>query len=1074
MVIVLQSESRVKPTVLQSDIVTPVRQSRQSHSHDSHTVTPVTQSHSDTSDRDTQSHSDTRDRDTQSQVTHLTRPDKALLVIMSSAKKRMPVLVLSLTEAEILQKFDMEREAAKNLMEVIQANNKLDDLDLELDDLTAGDGNCMVTALIQQSRRHEVFPTLTAEMKNMVDGPITPDMTSQFRSTIKQFVIENQAAPAIQAIKGGLTGTWEEYWSKMSQNGEWGDELFLQCTAKLLQVDILVISRSSTQDMPFLLIAGSTEECVEPAGDSSETGDSSKFYLGFTGTTGRDNHYQSLLPRATRRDIFRPPVMDFGCAKSPKLSREEQKREADRVRVRASRKVRKAKQSEGEKAALKRENERKRKAKSRAAQKSADPDLLKENDKKFQAKSRAAKKSADPEVYKAQHNESVANYRAAQRDNDEINLKRKQNEEKDKSLQAQRQKDYKKTKTDQNNSQSQIRAKRKAQHGTDRPGRGLPAAKRKKVENANDRLRNFRLATMTGQDFICVSCHGRCFKHSVVKLTEDLEKKLDSNFENPDAWIPDRDVKSNITIEWVNLKVPAEYKNSNDYSGVAQRYVCKKCLTDLRKKKLPSCSVMNGLRLHETDKELKEQNLMLTDLEAAMVSPVIIFNMITLLPKSRWSSLHNQSVLVPIDPDKINQTLGKMPRTPSEAGLVPIKLKRKEAYANDHCSQLVNPSKLFKFVQKMNDNGNPFYQDVGVAGADDIDTALEEFKEKCKNTDKRGYKVVYGDEDDDSSDDNDDDDDEAKEETEQAKADRKMEELRQKEEFEDEQEYRKNDPVKKFQLVYDETVALIDNCPDLEPTIVAPGEGARPVNPLHEKNWDVRSFPHLFNPDGSGGFDDDSRPKKIRLQSFLKQRLCNKDSRFASCQPYLYSAVSHLEARRISSNIGLVGRRGKESKVNGETEYKLEDAFLVTANVPNGPAYQRRLKQDILARLDSEGGFQFFFTLSCADLRWDPVFASILADRGYSINFKVESVDGVTEVTVEARTKDGKWKPIKDFIKEDVDESYHELIRGNVGTATRYFDHKLKQFISKVVMATSNLMSVSSYTWRIEFQGESE
>ena len=73
---------------------------------------------------------------------------------------------------------------------------------------------------------------------------------------------------------------------------------------------------------------------------------------------------------------------------------------------------------------------------------------------------------------------------------------------------------------------------------------------------------------------------------------------------------------------------------------------------------------------------------------------------------------------------------------------------------------------------------------------------------------------------------------------------------------------------------------------------------------------------------------------------------------------------------------------------------------------------------------------------------------------------------------MEARTKDGVWKPIKDFIKDDVDESYHELIRGNVGTATQYFDYKLKQFINKIVMATSNLMSVSSYTWRIEMQGE--
>ena len=215
--------------------------------------------------------------------------------------------------------------------------------------------------------------------------------------------------------------------------------------------------------------------------------------------------------------------------------------------------------------------------------------------------------------------------------------------------------------------------------------------KKLKVEDANDRLRDFRQSVMTGPVFICVSCHIRYFRRSVVELTADLEAKIDLNFEpNPDAWIYDRRLVSNINIEWANLKVPSEYKNSANYGRGGQRYLCGTCKKYLTKdKRLPPCSVMNGLQLHETDQELKAQNLILTDLEAAMVAVLIAFQIIRLLPKSLWSNLHNQSVLVPIDPKRIDQTLGSLPRTPHEAGLIPIKLKRKQSMLNNHYRQLV-------------------------------------------------------------------------------------------------------------------------------------------------------------------------------------------------------------------------------------------------------------------------------------------------------------------------------------------------------------------------------------------------
>ena len=61
-------------------------------------------------------------------------------------------------------------------------------------------------------------------------------------------------------------------------------------------------------------------------------------------------------------------------------------------------------------------------------------------------------------------------------------------------------------------------------------------------------------------------------------------------------------------------------------------------------------------------------------------------------------------------------------------------------------------------------------------------------------------------------------------------------------------------------------------------------------------------------------------------------------------------------------------------------------------------------------------------------------------------------------------------KKLKQFIEEDVDVSLHELVRGNVITATRYFQHRVKNFIDKVMMGKNNPMHVQYYTYKVEFQ----
>ena len=169
----------------------------------------------------------------------------------------------------------------------------------------------------------------------------------------------------------------------------------------------------------------------------------------------------------------------------------------------------------------------------------------------------------------------------------------------------------------------------------------------------------------------------------------------------------------------------------------------------------------------------------------------------------------------------------------------------------------------------------------------------------------------------------------------------------------------------------------------------------------------------------------------------------------------------------------MVGIRGKKkNNQNGGQTYELEDGYRVLEDIKMTPKYWKKAKYEMIARLDNLGPFQLFFTLSCADMRWDENFAAILLERGYEIDYTQVSKfdDGSSKVNIRARVKGHDWKPIRQFIEEDLEESQHELVRGNVLTATRYFDHRVKQFIHKVMMGRNNPMHVKYYTYKVEFQ----
>merc|ERR1712082_283717 len=143
-------------------------------------------------------------------------------------------------------------------------------------------------------------------------------------------------------------------------------------------------------------------------------------------------------------------------------------------------------------------------------------------------------------------------------------------------------------------------------------------------------------------------------------------------------------------------------------------------------------------------------------------------------------------------------------------------------------------------------------------------------------------------------------------------------------------------------------------------------------------------------------------------------------------------------------------------------------------DIKQTPRYWKKAKYEMLAKLDNLGPFQFFFTLSCADLRWDENFAAILRAQGCKLTYEIEEdEEGFPSTAIyvlrELEKKVQKI-PIRKYIDEHIDESLHECIRGNVLLATRYFNHRVKSFINNIVMGGGSPMMVDKFSYKTEFQ----
>ena len=80
--------------------------------------------------------------------------------------------------------------------------------------------------------------------------------------------------------------------------------------------------------------------------------------------------------------------------------------------------------------------------------------------------------------------------------------------------------------------------------------------------------------------------------------------------------------------------------------------------------------------------------------DSALIAKNILFQMFVQLPKSRWTATKKQMVSIPIFDQDIVDTMKSLPRTPSDAGIVKVQLKRKKSMKNTHLEMFISPPKV--------------------------------------------------------------------------------------------------------------------------------------------------------------------------------------------------------------------------------------------------------------------------------------------------------------------------------------------------------------------------------------------
>ncbi|XP_078312811.1 uncharacterized protein LOC144619258 [Crassostrea virginica] len=237
----------------------------------------------------------------------------------------------------------------------------------------------------------------------------------------------------------------------------------------------------------------------------------------------------------------------------------------------------------------------------------------------------------------------------------------------------------------------------------------------------------------------------------------------------------------------------------------------------------------------------------------------------------------------------------------------------------------------------------------------------------------------------------------------------------------------------------------------------SPAEGKIPVGFMMDHGCEEMAFPKLF-PTGKFGFDA-LRETVLTPKKYFNARILNKTGKFARNTEYLFFAQYITEYKQVMDNISIAIRKTYSRTESGQSInssmiqnpdtltslISKDHAYQFLQTVRGSPPYWQKALYKLLAAVKQFGIFNFFVTLSSADLNWYDTLQAISRQQGKYLTEK--EIDGMSF------------------------EEKSELLRSNPVTAARHFEHRLQSFFKSFLLSCAEpLGKIKHYSYRIEFQ----
>ena len=189
-----------------------------------------------------------------------------------------------------------------------------------------------------------------------------------------------------------------------------------------------------------------------------------------------------------------------------------------------------------------------------------------------------------------------------------------------------------------------------------------------------------------GPSFVCTSCNGLFYKHS-VSVAPSIKSLAKSKKQEKVIQLMKRVFQGTKSVEDVE-------------------WVCSTCLSHLNKAQIPDLSSENGLQFPTVPPELQG----LTALEERCISPRIPFMQVRELGCDHQFGIKGNVVNVPID---VPKTVTLLPRCLNDTETVALKLKRKLKYKTATHFENVRPGKIFAAAKWLTEHGD-LYKEEGI------------------------------------------------------------------------------------------------------------------------------------------------------------------------------------------------------------------------------------------------------------------------------------------------------------------------------------------------------------------------